>query len=116
MRVLKTDVHVDLHSFKAGTAESDIPADVEISNPNAWTEVEEEGSDFESEIEWETLTTLPSQTELGPVTDSIPNRLGPGSSRALWATYAASHGIEVDSSSNREEIIRILQTADIPIE
>lgn len=95
-RVLKTDVHIGMDSFKAGTAESDLPEGVEIPNPKAWIEV-------------------PDAVE-EPVSDRPPRRAGSGSARGLWVQYAAAKDVEIDPGYSREEIIRALEAAGVPTE
>jgi hypothetical protein len=64
----------------------------------------------------------PAVDEVAAVADApqalpipAPPASGPGSGRAAWAIYAASSGVEIHSTWNRDRIIQACRTAGMPI-
>lgn len=93
-------VHVDEHGepgrfvFEAGTVPPEWAVPL-ITNPDAWAD--SSGSEAEPGSE-------PVDTPDGGV-DGPPPRTGQGSSRAAWAEYAESVGVDIDDDMSRDDII-----------
>lgn len=102
MRFLRNRVHVGGEWFPAGTAESELPAGLEIPNPKAWIDTDE----------------MAGKADVGP-----PPKSGPGSSREEWIKYvigvAEQHDLDIESfgeKPTKAKIIEILTVAGVPTE
>lgn len=65
----------------------------------------------------ETVTSPVTPAVTEPVTERppVPPRTGTGSGREPWAAYAAACGVSVPEGAKRDEIIRALTVAGMPV-
>lgn len=94
------------------------PADVvpdwareKITNPKAWAD-----SPAGDASPADPSDVPASGQEPGPPASDLPPRSGRGSGKEAWAAYAAAHDVEVPAGASREEIIEVLQKADVPVD
>jgi len=102
MRQLISTVHVvdgdgTSHVFKPG---DELPAWAfeKVTNPKAFVDVADTGD------------VDPEQ----PATTAVPPRSGTGSGYAAWAAYAIANEVDPRGTTKRDEIIALLDAADIP--
>lgn len=70
----------------------------------------------------DTATAAPANTEIdhtpadGASSAGAPPKTGPGSGRGSWHEYAAAHGVAVEESASRDEIIAACEKAGVATE
>jgi hypothetical protein len=94
-----------VHSFGPG---SDVPdwAKPKITNPKVW----EGGGDEDAD---EDPAGGGDQKKAAPVP---PPKGGKGSGEDKWREYAAEVGVDVSEAQDRDDIITILELAEVPTE
>jgi hypothetical protein len=98
-RTLAFDVYVEGVRHAAGTAESDLPKGVEITNPRAW-------DDFDD----------PAASASAASAGGPPPKSGRGSGRDAWADYAEANGVEVTEADSKDDVIAACEAAGVPVE
>ena len=104
-----------VHAFGPGDSVPDW-ARARITNPLAWGDQAETAKPVAAEV----AATQPKVVDESPVShasgdDGPPPQGGPGASRKVWADYAASNGVVVDSTWKREDIIAACEKAGLPV-
>lgn len=129
MRTLRNRVFAAGKWIPAGTAESELPAGVVISNPKAWEEGLATGGivadlplivlgDCVPEVVIPTVAPIISIPPIGTGstgdTPMPPPKTGNGSAKAVWTAYAETNGVDVSGCVNKAEIIGLLEANGIP--
>lgn len=131
MRTLRNRVFAAGKWIPAGTAESELPAGVVISNPKAWEQGPATGGivtglplimlgDGGPEVVIPAVQPVPSisipPNGTGGTGDTPmpPPKTGNGSAKAVWTAYAETNGVDVSGCVNKAEIIGLLEANGIP--